>query len=132
MIPNLSRDLAARSRAALPVATGQKDQRTVNTKPPTPNVTHFLEGRDLAVEMLRAAERLGPTGDASIEVRLRNLPQQNLFVVEYLKRIQQRPRLMDGFAAVLSDLLAGPRLDAAGYAQLSLHDMVGVPGRSAT
>lgn len=90
------------------------------------NVTHFLRGRDLAVEMLREACVIAPSGQAVIDAAERGEGEaQRNFVRRYVDDLRRRPELAEGFAAVLSDRLAGSGFDAEQYARLSLRDMVG-------
>jgi hypothetical protein len=87
----------------------------------------FLEGRDLAVKLLRQAESVRDAADerASFRAQYRQGPQEN-YVLHYLERIAQRPELAAGFSAVLSDwLYSGYGLDPEVYEDLTIGQMLG-------
>lgn len=88
----------------------------------------FLAGRDLAVSMLRHMQAEDDTGACSIEAQYRNGMPQNNAARSYLLQLVQRPELLDGFAAVISDGFGGGLAYADVYAELSLAEMRGPRG----
>lgn len=65
----------------------------------------FNKGRDLAIEMLKAAEALENTGWTEPRRWVRDGKAQNRFALPFLQRLIAEPELAGGFAAVLSGRL---------------------------
>lgn len=92
----------------------------------TPRDKHFIAGRDVAVRMLRHMQNGGDADVCSIEAKYRDGAPQNNVAQSYLLQIMQRPELLEGFAAVISDAFNGGTFcDADVYAQLSIGEMRG-------
>lgn len=68
-------------------------------------VSSFNNGRDLAIEMLKAAEALENTGWTEPRRWVRDGKAQNRFALPFLQRLIAEPELAGGFAAVLSGRL---------------------------
>lgn len=90
----------------------------------------FLAGRDLAAAMLDTALAKGADAEESayfLEKEDRELVPQDNFVVPFLEKLRSEPELMDGFAGVLSDYLAGCSIgfNASGqsYQRLTYNEM---------
>ena len=89
----------------------------------------FLDGRDLAVRLLRHMQDGGETDAFSIEARFRDGAPQINVARSYLLQLIQRPELLDGFAAVISDGFgSGTFADADLYADLTLPEIRGPSG----
>ncbi|MEH3087680.1 MAG: hypothetical protein PGN26_14365 [Xylophilus ampelinus] len=72
--------------------------------PQSKPVDPFQAGRELAVAMLRDAERVGAAQDNSAEPlrHYRMGGAQNRFIQPHLGKLIDRPEILDGFSAVLS------------------------------
>jgi len=93
------------------------------------SVAHFIEGRDHAVKMLIRAADLKATGEASIrnDERAPHQGQRN-FVRSYLESIIEDRDLLEGFAAVLSDVLGhSSGAEVSRFEDLKLGDIVHTP-----
>jgi hypothetical protein len=100
----------------------------MNSTTHTPSLSNLLRGRDLAVEMLREAQRVDETSDRSIRADEREAVHQANFARQYLQRLIADPTLLDGFAAVLTDALGFcGGLEPERYATLKLRDIVEEP-----
>ena len=100
-------------------------QKTTSARAAT-SVSAFLQGRDLAVQLVRDLKEEGPDA-CCIERRTDALylpGDLSNTMVAYLKQIAAQPEMAQGFAAVLTDLLgaeATPDLDY--IASLTAEDM---------
>lgn len=100
----------------------------MNDATPKTRLTHFMPGRDLAVEMLREAQRPDAMVNRSIRADEREAEDQDDFVRTYVQRVIDDPRLLDGFASVLSDALGFcGGLEPRRYEVLQLRDVVKDP-----
>jgi hypothetical protein len=66
----------------------------------------FNKGRDLAIELLEEGHTLSAKDAADAYRWYRHGKPQDRFVKSYLQRLDKEPRLIEGFAAVLSAALA--------------------------
>lgn len=83
----------------------------------------FLEGRDLAVELLRSRRSHENT---SVEARHRDGKAQDNWAVPYFAALGAQPELLEGFCAVLSDFLSDcGGTDAEVFERLTLGEMLG-------
>ena len=93
------------------------------------NQAEYLEGRDIAVALLR--ERGSHDGhelgwSTAIEAKHREGKPQRNWVLPYLRRLMERPELAEGFCAVLSDYMAEyGGADPEVYERLSIREMLG-------
>jgi hypothetical protein len=93
-----------------------------------PNIARLREGCDLAAKMLKEAEGLRYSDEASIFHEDRDGADQKNFAREYLQRLidDKQGYLLEGFSAVLSHVLAnGRELRSEQVASLKLRDIVG-------
>lgn len=91
----------------------------------------FLVGRDLAVTMMREGEGLkeGAEGGGNISIGAEGRTgPQNRWAQKYFERLVADRSLIDGFAAVMSDLLGNPWEGAEFFAAFDLNEMLGPPG----
>jgi hypothetical protein len=91
--------------------------------------SNFLAGRDFACELLKSREGppKRPGDDSSLEAQYRDAGQrQNNWVLPFLDQLRARPELAEGFAAVLSDFLAGcGGTDVEVYDRLTVEEIFG-------
>ena len=85
----------------------------------------FARGRNLATELLRAAAAAYQLdGDlTSVDVTYRDGAAQSNVALPFLQRLVAHPELIEGFAAVLTDGLAGGFPDVEVYERLSVAAM---------
>ena len=85
----------------------------------------FVRGRNLATELLRAASAAYQLdGDlTSIDMTYRDGAPQSNIALSFLQRLVDDPELIEGFAAVLTDGLAGGFPDVEVYERLSVAGM---------
>jgi hypothetical protein len=98
---------------------------------PSASEQAFLAGRDLAVRFLRHMQDEGASDAFSLESRYRDGAPQNNVARSYLLQLIQRPELLDGFAAVMSDGFGNGFADADVYSSLTLGEMLGPRGDKA-
>ncbi len=85
----------------------------------------FIRGRNLATELLLAASAAYQLdGDlTSIDMTYRDGAPQSNVALPFLRRLVDDPELIEGFAAVLTDGLAGGFPDVEVYEDLSVAEM---------